>query len=326
MAVTLNIFDSKATSEGPETNETDRNSMGGTEIMKYGLHNRLDKDLLSNFQIICSRVREINPNKKIIYWLHDLPGDPESEHLKNQGWKRFDKLVFVSNWQLENYSKHYGIPYSKCVVLQNAIEPIGTHDKDFTGRIKLMYHSTPHRGLDLLVAVFQKLCEMFDNIELDVFSSFAIYGWKERDEPFKKVFDVCKSHPKINYFGSVSNEEIRQALQRNHIWAYPSIWQETSCMCLMEAMSAGLYCVHPNLAALPETAANWTHMYQWDEDPPRHANKFAANLIQAIKIVNTEQAQHRIQMTKTYADSFYSWEIRKHQWEQMLKGVLNESK
>lgn len=326
MSVTLNIYDSKNDSSVPETNETDKNAMGGTELMKYGLYDRLDKDLLSNFQIICSRVRDIDPSKKTIYWLHDLPGDPESEHLRNEGWKKFDKLVFVSNWQLEAYSKHYGIPYSRCVVLQNAIDPIPSHTKDFSKTIKLMYHSTPHRGLDILVAVFQKLCEMFDNIELDVFSSFEIYGWKERDKPYEKLFEACKDHPKINYYGSVSNEEIREALQKNHIWAYPSIWQETSCICLMEAMSAGLYCVHPNFAALPETAANWTHMYQWDEDAPRHANKFAGNLLQAIKIVNTEQAQHRIQMTKTYADSFYSWEVRKYQWEQMLKGVLHDTK
>ena len=38
MTVTLNIYDSK----GPETNETDKNAMGGTEIMKYGLYDRLD--------------------------------------------------------------------------------------------------------------------------------------------------------------------------------------------------------------------------------------------------------------------------------------------
>ena len=109
MAVTLNIYDSAIKENAPETNETDRNAMGGTEIMKFGLHDRLDKELLNNFQIICSRVRNIDPNKKTIYWLHDLPGDPESEHLKNEGWKKFDKLVFVSNWQLEGYAKYYNI-------------------------------------------------------------------------------------------------------------------------------------------------------------------------------------------------------------------------
>jgi hypothetical protein len=37
-------------------------------------------------------------------------------------------------------------------------------------RIKLIYHTTPHRGLQILVPVFEKLCEWHDDIELDVFS------------------------------------------------------------------------------------------------------------------------------------------------------------
>ena len=62
---------------GVETNEVDRNSMGGTELMKYGLHERLPKELLEQFQIICSRVRDIDPKRIPVYWCHDLAGDTE---------------------------------------------------------------------------------------------------------------------------------------------------------------------------------------------------------------------------------------------------------
>jgi hypothetical protein len=62
--------------EAPEQNEVDENAMGGTELMKYGLFDRLDPELLKQFQIIPSRVRGLDPDKKKILWLHDLPGDP----------------------------------------------------------------------------------------------------------------------------------------------------------------------------------------------------------------------------------------------------------
>lgn len=300
------------------------NAMGGTELMKYGLENRIPSDLLANFQIFASRVEEPLDESKIrILWLHDLPGDPASEHLKNGGWDKFHRLVFVSNWQMQAYIQHYDIPWSKCIVLQNAITPINDHVKP-TDKIKLAYWSTPHRGLNILVPVFQKLCEKYDNIELDVYSSFKLYGWEDQDKQFEPLFEACKADPKINYHGTVSNEVLRENLKSAHIFAYPSTWPETACICLMEAMSAGLLCVHPNFAALYETAANWTNMYQWHEDPNQHASHFYAALDASIDSLSHEGVQSRLLSQKSYANVFYNWQLRSFQWEQFLVSMLNE--
>ena len=51
-----------------ERNETNKNSRGGTELMAERLEQYVDKELLSKFQIIPSRVREINPDKIPILW------------------------------------------------------------------------------------------------------------------------------------------------------------------------------------------------------------------------------------------------------------------
>lgn len=301
------------------------NAKGGTELMKYGLQSRLPEDLLNEFQIFVSRVEEEPDESKIrVYWLHDLPGDPSADSLKNGGWNKFHKLVFASNWQMQAFINHYGIPWSKCVVLQNAITPIPHHEKPNDGTIRLAYWSTPHRGLNILVPVFDKLCEKYDNIELDVYSSFKLYGWEQRDQQFEALFDACRNHPKINYHGSIPNEELRANLEKTHILAYPSIWQETSCITLMEAMSAGLLCVHPNYGALAETAAGWTHMYQWHEDLNSHAHGFYQMLDTAIENYYDEGMQSRINSGAAYANVFYNWEYRKMQWEALLQSLVNE--
>lgn len=303
------------------------NANGGTELMKRGLGQRIDPELLKEFQIFVSRVEEEPDETKLrIYWLHDLPGDPASEHLKNGGWKKFHKLVFASNWQMQAYINYYQIPWSKCVVLQNAIEPIPAHEKPNDGTIRLAYWSTPHRGLNILVPVFEKLCEKYDNIELDVYSSFKLYGWEQRDEQYKDLFEQCEAHPKINYHGTVSNEELRKNLEKTHIFAYPSTWPETSCITLMEAMSAGLLCVHSNYAALPETAANWTMMYQYHEDLQQHAGLFYQVLNGAIESLNLDNVQQRINSQQSYANVFYNWTIRKIQWEALMQSLLNEDR
>jgi glycosyltransferase involved in cell wall biosynthesis len=306
------------------------NAKGGTELMKYGLESRLPKTMLDKFQIFVSRVHEPLSDKHIrLLWLHDLPDDPETLHLANNGWEKFHKLIFTSNWQMRGYIEKYNIPWSRCLVLQNAIVPISftTEDKK-RDKIRLIYHTTPHRGLQILIPVFQKLYEEFkDTISLDVYSSFKVYGWDDRDGPYQELFNACENHPAINYHGAVSNEEVHKALKTSHIYAYPSIWQETSCISLVEAMSAGLSCVHPNYGALPETASNWTTMYPWHEDLHRHANIFYSVLHNNIHIIkNTSQNEYwqRVMVQKTYINMLYDWDIRVKQWEILLESMENE--
>lgn len=309
-----------------QRNELDKNAMGGTELMGAGLEAHVPPAVLADFQIIRSRVRELDPTKKHVLWLHDLPGDPESEHLRNPASRaRFKKIVMVSDWQMQQYHNYFGIPYSECVVMKNAIVPITPADKTPKpgDTIRLIYHPTPHRGLEILVPVFEKLCEFHDDIELDVFSSFALYGWEERDAQYASVIQRCKDHPKINYHGSQPNEVLRDALSKAHIFAYPSIWQETSCICAMEAMSAGVLIVAPNYAALPETTAGYAHMYQWHEDMNAHANIFINQLNSAINLWKNKSdiLTGHLAAQKNHADTMYSWDRRGWEWLNLLRNL-----
>lgn len=296
---------------------------GGTEMIKEALIKRLDPDLASQFNIIHSRVREIDPNKKNILVLHDLFGDPEAQHLKDpESRRRFSKLVFVSNWQFQQYNLALGVPYSDSIVLKNAIEPINDVEKSTDGPIRLIYHTTPHRGLELLVPAYEVLYEKYgDKIVLDVYSSFNIYGWPQRDEQYKSVFDKCREHPGINYHGAVSNEEVREALKKAHIFAYPSIWQETSCIAAIEAMSAQCAVICPNLAALPETTANFGLMYQYDEDPNVHVRRFLNLLDSVIDDYWNERHLAKLEFQKLYVDNFYSWDGRINEWDTLLRSL-----
>lgn len=306
-----------------ESNEVSKMAKGGTELMMERIYNTIDPELLSKFQIIPSRVRELDNSKVRLLYCHDLPQDPESQHLANGGWKKFHKIIFVSNWQMQAYISYYDIPWERCIVLQNAIKPIVDHEKN-PDTMVLGYWSTPHRGLDILVPVFEKLSEKYPKLELEVFSSFNLYGWPERDKEFEGLFERCKANPKIKYHGSVENKIIRESLRRIHIMAYPATWIETSCLCLMEAMSAKCLAIHPNLGALYETAANWTYMYQFHEDPNKHANLFYNILDQTIDKYWEKELQSRVASTKTFTDIFYNWEYRKRQWEGLLEALKDE--
>ena len=283
------------------TNEVDKDAMGGTELMKYALYDKLPRNLLEQFQIIPSRFRGVDNDKKPIYWVHDLALDPEMAHLKDGGWNRFAGIVCVSHWQRQQIENYLGVPAGKMHVLQNAIEPIAEHEKpDPKECVNIIYHTTPHRGLDLLVPVMDWIDEQLPDINwhLDVYSSFGIYGWPERDKPYQELFQRIKDHPRMTYHGHVDNKEVHKALQKAHIFALPSIWPETSCIALIEAMSAKCICVHSSLAALPETAANWTLMYDYTEIPNDHCTRHALTLADAIRLVDEPNMQERLRMQK----------------------------
>ncbi|MBL8629397.1 MAG: glycosyltransferase family 4 protein [Rhodospirillaceae bacterium] len=297
---------------------------GGTELMFDGLMARLPAALKDAFQIIPSRVRDLDPVRPRLLWLHDLPNDPESAKLADAEYRKaFRKIIFVSHWQMERYHEVLNVPYSEAAVLKNAIEPIPAHKKP-DGPIRLIYHTTPHRGLRLLVPVFQKLCELHDDIELDVYSSFKVYGWDHYDAEFEPVFQACRDHPKIRYHGAVPNDQVRAALQQAHIFAYPSIWPETSCIAAIEALSAGCLVVCPGFAALPETTANFALMYPYTEDVNAHMNAFANVLNNAITYykANRQALQPRLQFQKQYCDAFYSWDVRLDEWVSLMQGLL----
>lgn len=315
---------------GPDGTYAHIGSQGGTEMMASEIRRHVDPDLLAKFNIIHSRVRPgmIKSDKRNILVLHDTWDDPESEHLKNQASRdRFDKLVFVSNYQQSTFNLGLGVPYSDGIVIQNAIHPIESAKDNSDGIIRLIYHTTPHRGLEILVPVFDELCKHFNNIHLDVFSSFKIYGWEARDAQYANLFERIKNHPHMTYHGFQPNEVVRQYLSKSHIYAYPSIWPETSCISVIEAMSAGCMVVTTNLAALPETCANFALVCGFEENYNRLANRYANVLYSGIKMVedNPPFLETRLATQKAYFDSFYNWQLRGSTWNLFLRNLLDEN-
>lgn len=301
-----------------------RNAMGGTEMMRNRLIQNVNSELLKKYAIHFSRPRQMYDDVKNIFYCHDLALDPENKVLKDGGWKKFDHFVFVSYWQRDQYIMVYGIPYSKCTVIQNAIELNYTVPDKGTEEVRFIYHTTPHRGLELVYPIFDALSKEYDNIHLDVYSSFEIYGWKERDKPYKDLFENLKKHPKITYHGSKSNEEVLAALEKSHIFLFPSIWAETSCLAMIEAIRSGVLVIHPSYAALPETSGGATIMYDYTEVVKDHANLAYAitkNMLETHKlqpnIFNIIMTTDRCELPRNSINSF------SNSWNNLLRRLDN---
>jgi len=309
-------------------NEISEKAFGGTELTKRGLAKLIDPELLSNFQITCSRVRSLDEDKIRVYWVHDLPNDPECEKLKDENFRnQFHQIVFTSEYQYVMFRNILDLQFDERYrVIESCIEPIDFVAKP-DDKINLIYHTTPHRGLALLIPAFDYLSKLHPEIHLHVFSSFKMYGWPDADDTFEPLFKQCREHPMITYHefsGATSNDEVREQLQQTHIFAYPCIWQETFCRSLVEAMSASVVCVHPNYGALPFTSGGLSIMYPGDINNQKHVNIFARYTDIAINMIKSKNAalDQRLVFNKAYVDTLYSQGYIASKWSALMGQLL----
>ena len=141
------------------------------------------------------------------------------------------------------------------------------------------------------------------------------------DEQYRHVYKQAQDMDGVNYYGTVSNDKIREELTKNHIMAYPSVYMETACISAMEAMSAKCMVVCPNLGALPETCANFAWMYGYEPAPEKHIAVHSHILGKAIETYRKDETQTLLSLQKTYFDTFYNWDMRMNQWNQFLESI-----
>jgi glycosyltransferase involved in cell wall biosynthesis len=164
------------------------------------------------------------------------------------------------------------------------------------------------------------------DIELDVYSSTEVYGdafKKVNDQHYQELYEQAKQLKNVNYIGYKPNEYIKQNLHKYDLFVYPSIWEETFCISLVEAMAAGLYCVTTNYGALFETGGEFPMYIPYSDNYESLAIKFAAGIDVAAQSLQAPGIKDHLQMQIDYVNRFYSWDAKAISWTRFLQGALN---
>ena len=306
------------------------NPRGGTELQVELLYKYVDNTLLDKVQITTSVPEKIplHPSKPNILWQQNSYDQPNlAPWFKDKdNHKKYDWYVFNSHWCYEKFRMMFDIPTNKCLVIKNAIDKIEPRKLDYTkgDPVKLIYTSTPWRGLNVLLAAMQLLNNK--NVHLDVYSSTQVYGdqFKEvNDKKFQDLYNQAKSLKNVSYIGYKPNEFIKDNLKNYHMFIYPNIWEETSCIAAIEAMAAGLYCVTTDYGALFETGAEFITYVPFEKDYIRLAHTFASVIDVAANRLGDDGVKDHLKMQIEYTNKFYSWDLRKSIWNRFLEGVIN---
>lgn len=296
---------------------------GGTEILKEQLLDQLDEKDLEDINLINSFCHPdfLKKDKINVLWQHLSYDQPNVQLMHDRRFvDQVDFFVYNSHWSFNQYREKFRIPEYKSFVIKNATFPFATTEKP-PGKIKIIYTSTPWRGLSVLRLSIEYLNELRDDFEVDIYSSTKIYGSafeKKEGAKFNELFEKCKNTKNIKHKGYVPYKEIREALCQAHIFAYPSIFEETSCLAAMEAMMAGCRIVTTNYGALSETCADFADMIEFEPNLGMLAKRYALMLNSVIEKYKNREYEKDINLQIQYYKRYYSWQNRIEEWRQFF--------
>ncbi len=302
---------------------------GGTELQLGFLNKYVDKGLLDQVQICTSIPGKIpiNPNKVNILWQKNSYDQPNLyPWFKNKANHHiYDWYVFNSHWNHEKFRMMFGLPTEKCIVIKNGVDKIEQSKPYEKGQpIKIIHQNTPWRGLSVLLGAMQLVKNPL--ISLDVYSSCEVYGkdfMEKNDHNYKELYKQAESLPNVNYIGYKPNEYIRENISNYNMYVYPSIFEETSCISLLEAMSAGLYSIVTNYGALFETGAEFPMYIPYDNNYKALAEKFAYGIDAAAETLHEKPIQDHLTTQSSYTQRYYSWNKQAVSWTRFLQGAIN---
>lgn len=290
-----------------------KTAFGGTEYMAKGWHNRIQPSVpkFDNYLSIIVPGTTPSPeemyrsNKEIICWMHNTPqqfGQEKLEVLRHPEFlKRIKYFIVPSEEHKKITLQDIPIEPEKIAVIPNAIEPLHYNYRKFEHPqiVKLIHTSGADRGMTVLINAVKMMDKRF---HLEIYNNFNpdIHS------------DVQEIDPRILFYGPTPKLTVRRAYENSHIHAYPSTFLETFCISQVEAMSAGLLCLTPDIGSLAEVSGGKTRMYSYIKDELKHAEFYAEHLTKAIEDIEKGNWDPREQIK--YVNSEYSWERCKERW------------
>lgn len=293
-------------------------AFGGTEYMARGFIERIAKDV-PKFNDYRSLVfpgltlpyDQLKDGTPTIIWLHNLVDQfgPEAQALFTDP-KFLDNikyLVTVSEFAKQKVIEQTGLDADKVIVIPNSIDPI-TYNKNKFKSVKkpiLMHCSSPDRGMEVLLLATTRVEEDF---ELQIFNNFnpaAVTG--------TGVWEQILNDSRISFYDKTPRKTVLKHWGEAHIHAYPSLYDETSCITQIESLAANTLSVYGNYSVLPETSMGFGISVDFDKsNVNKYIDDYAEALTKAIQMVKNNEFKPGNQ-AKVISEA-YSWEKAKERW------------
>ena len=199
------------------------------------------------------------PTKLRLFWTGDSYDQPQNLGMGDRRIaSRIDAFLAVSDWHKRRICEESRFPVEKAWVIRNGIRLGYFAGTEQRVRKRLIYSSTPYRGLQLLPEIFPAIRARHPDAELHVMSGYQVYsgpsGYDKRaEQQFQALAQRLQSIPGVVLRGNIRHSELAREFMRSSVLCYPNTFEETSCITALEAQAAGCAIVTSARGALPET-------------------------------------------------------------------------
>lgn len=309
----------------PTVEGTDRDGV------QYLHHSKMKDYLEYRYISLCILSRTCEPPKRIMMHTNQLYVMVHDVWLSQD--KNYDTLKWavkgfgvLSHWHDEFFRNHHSIEPDKTFLTFNGVRQELYEGVDVSKKKnKMVYSSSPDRGLEVLLDLIPRIREEVPDFEVDV--AYGFHNWESMakqlgDQVSLQRIQVLKSkmdQPGVNYLGRVSKKELAERQKESKIWAYPTGFSETFCVTGLEnslALNAAITTPYAGLlttlgdAAIYVRGPHGAPIHQWPLIK-EYQDKFVHEVVRTLK-----DEEYRRSIAEALKDkvSKYTWGRAAEQW------------
>lgn len=262
-------------------------------------------------------------------WVHDIHvGQPNAA--MSEALFRVDGFFCLSEWHKKFFLETYPFLHTDSVIVtRNGIDVERFRNKPNKIGKRLIYSSSPDRGLEVLLNLLPRIREQVPEVVLHVYYGFET--WKamalsmgnqeqiERVAYFERRLAEEASKGHVVYHGRVNQDQLAAAFLASSVWAYPTWFTETFCITAVEAMAGGCVPVTTKLAALPETVKHGIVIPGTNTDE-EYQKLFVRSV---VELLTDEDGRQRLaDEGRQYALASCDWLSVAVEWNDIFKSIL----
>lgn len=249
---------------------------------------------------------------------------------------RLERIVPLSHahkdWLLLQQRQSFPEMRDKMWVTSNGLKPELIAEVESEGLpernpMRIMYASSPDRGLLPLLRSFRRASEVVPDLELHAF-----YGFNNLDKliarqpngPFARMKDEIlrlSDHPRVHFRGRVSQNQLYREWFKSGMWVYQTNFAETSCITCMEAQATGAVPIYNPIWALGENVHHGVMIRGNAVDDPLVRARYAYTITRVARDVAMQARVRDAAMPD--ARLRFTWERFVDQWEDAALDPVN---
>lgn len=250
-------------------------------------------------------------NAPTYLWCHDLvTATVESVH-------NFDKIICLTDFHKNYVMAKQNVPESKIWVSRNGITPAKfKFEPKFKNPNKVVYMSSPDRGLDRCILIMDELIKEKPNLELHVYyglENLYKYGLGALADKLKAMF---AERPWIKYHGFTEQSKMYYDVSDAVMLLHPANFIETFMITALEMLALGVFPVTRRLGALANTLA--------DAELKGQAIMLEHGANNEKEIFEYVEAAKKVLDNKLWEN--VSLDLDKHDWKQVAQEWVEEMK